>query len=195
MLSFIKTTVLGGMLFLVPVVVLIAIVGKGLQLTSALAAPIGELLGVDTIAGVAVVELLAVGVLVLICFLAGLVAETPRAKRWVRSLEENLLEKIPTYQLLKTKAQSALEFENSERLQTVKVRFDDSWQLAFEMRRTDSGDVVLFLPGAPDPWSGSICIVTADRVEKLDMTVRAVVKLLKSLGRGPIEAPPVSEDR
>ena len=191
MLNFIKTTVLGGMLFLVPVIALIFVVGKALQLSAGLAAPIGELLGIETVAGVAVVEVLAVGVVVLICFLAGLAAKTSRARRWVRSLETNILEQIPTYHLLKTQAQSMLAFENSKDLQTVKVQFDDSWQLAFEMARIAGGDVVVFLPGAPDPWSGSICIVTADRVTKLEMTVQQAVKMMKSLGRGSAGTLPV----
>ena len=190
MLRFLKTTVLGGILFLVPIIIFIAIIGKALQITNKLAIPIAGLLGVDAIAGIAVAQLLAIGILVLICFIAGLAAKTPRAKKFVKSLEVNVLEKIPAYELLKAKTQSALNFEDAESMSPVMARFDDSWQLAFEIERIEDGHVVIFLPGAPDPWSGSVSVVTEDRITPLDLKVKSVVNLMKRLGKGSIDAFP-----
>lgn len=190
MLRFLKTTVLGGILFLVPIIVFIAIIGKALQITGKLAIPFAGLLGADKFVGIAVAELIAIALLVLICFIAGLAAKTPRAKKFVQSLEVNVLEKIPVYDLLKTKAQSALSFEETEGMTPVAARFDDSWQLAFEIERIDGGKVVLFVPGAPDPWSGSVCVVTEDRITPLDLTVKSTVNLMKRLGKGTTEALP-----
>ena len=65
-----------------------------------------------------------------------------------------MLEKIPAYELLKTKAQSALSFEETEGMTPVAARFDDSWQLAFEIERIDGGKVVLCFPGLPIPGPG-----------------------------------------
>jgi uncharacterized membrane protein len=55
---------------------------------------------------------------------------------------------------------------------TVVVRFDDSWSIAFEIERVDDDRVAIFLPGAPDPWSGSMCVVTADRVALLQKSCK-----------------------
>lgn len=184
MLRFLKTTVLGGILFLVPIIIFIAVIGKALQITNKLAIPIAGLLGADKILGIAVAELLAIGILVLICFIAGLAAKTPRAKKFVQSLEVNVLEKIPAYELLKAKTQSALNFEDEEGMSPVMARFDDSWQLAFEIERIEGGKVVIFMPGAPEPWSGSVCVVTEDRITSLNLTVKSAVNLMKRLGKG-----------
>ena len=43
---------------------------------------------------------------------------------------------------------------------------------------------MVYLPGAPNPWSGSVVYVTADRVERLDMSVSEAVKNIRTLGRG-----------
>ena len=188
MLRFLKTTVIGGILFLVTIIIFIAIIGKALKITNKLATPIAGLLGVDAIAGIAVAQLLAIVILVLICFLAGLAAKTPRAKKFVQSLEVNVLEKIPAYELLKAKAQSALNFEDTEGACPVMAKFDDSWQLAIEIERIEGGHVVIFLPGAPDPWSGSVCVVTEDRITPLDLTVKSATNLMKRLGKGSIDA-------
>jgi hypothetical protein len=60
--------------------------------------------------------------------------------------------------------------------------------LVFEIERLADGKVVVFLPGSPDPWSGSVSMVTHDRVTLLDMTVKSATGLRKCLGRGTTRA-------
>jgi uncharacterized membrane protein len=68
------------------------------------------------------------------------------------------------------------------------VRFDDSWQIGFEIERIAGGKVTLFLPGSPDHWSGSFCMMDEDRVTPLDLPVPAVAAMAKRLGKGASEA-------
>jgi uncharacterized membrane protein len=188
MFRFLKTTVLGGILFLVPIIIFIAVIGKALMITKKLATPLAGLLIVDSVGGTAVLELLALAILVLICFLAGMAAKTPLAGKFVQSLEANVLDKIPAYALLKGKTQSVVSPEGTEGMSPVIARFDDSWQLALEIERIGGGKAVIFLPGAPDPWSGSVCVVTEDRITPLDLTVKSVDNLMKRLGKGSTDA-------
>ncbi len=122
--------------------------------------------------------------MIAICFVAGLAARTTFAKNLVTSLETNVLDKIPAYELIKAKTQSRLSPEEIQTLSPSMIRFDDSWQLAFEIERLADGKAVVFLPGSPDPWSGAVCVVTADRVTPLDVSVLAAANLMKRLGRG-----------
>jgi uncharacterized membrane protein len=184
MVGFIRTTVLGGLLFLFPIVFVVAILGKALEVTNKLSAPLAGLLPIDSVGGLAVVKLLALVILVLICFVAGLAARTALAGKFVTSLETNVLGKIPAYTLLKSKAESVLRPEDIGGIRPVLGRFDDSWQLAFEIERMAGGKVVVFLPGAPDPWSGSVCVMTEDRITPLDMTVKSAADIMKRLGKG-----------
>ena len=105
-MQFVKTTIIGGVLFLVPIVIFIAVIGKALEVTNKLATPLAALLPVDSIGDLAIVHLLALAILVLVCFLAGLAARTVVAKRLVDRLESSVLTKLPAYALLKTKSQS-----------------------------------------------------------------------------------------
>jgi len=184
MYRFIKTTVVGGLFFLFPIVFVIAIIGKALEITKKLAAPLASLLSVDSIGGLAVVTLLALLILVLICFFAGMAARTALAGKFAQYLETNVMKKIPAYTLLKAKAESALRPEDTGGLIPVLVRFDDSWQLAFEIERIAGGKVVVFLPGAPDPWSGSVCVMTEDRIAPLALTVKSAADIMQRLGKG-----------
>ncbi len=69
-------------------------------------------------------------------------------------------------------------------LQIVLVKFDDLSQIAFEIERTPGGSVVCFLPDAPDPWSGSIVIVTKDQVELINADSNDAIKAFERIGTG-----------
>ena len=187
MLKFLKTTMVGGILFLVPIIIFIAVIGKALELTKKLAAPLSVLIPLDFIGNIAMVNLLALGIVLLICFLAGLAAKSTLARKSVGNLESRVLSKIPVYGLLKSKIDAIVQPEKVEGMKPVLARFDDSWQIAFEVERIQGGVVGIYLPGAPDPWSGSVCFVTEDRIQPLELTLLPVLRTLKGLGKGSNE--------
>jgi uncharacterized membrane protein len=187
MLKLIRTTIVGGIIFLIPIAILIAVIAKGLQATGVIARPVAAVFPVY-IGGIAVAQVLAIVFLLLICFMAGLLARLALARRAVGALEANVLSRVPAYALLKTKTQSMLSPDDIEGMSVVVMRFDDSWQIGFEIERVEGGKVALFLPGSPDPWSGSVCIAEEDRVTPLDLPVAAVANMARRLGRGANEA-------
>jgi uncharacterized membrane protein len=188
MLKLIRTTLIGGIIFLIPIAILIAVIGQGLKIAGVIAKPVAAVLPVSMIGGVAVAHVLAILLLLLICFGAGLLARVALARKAVGALEANVLSRLPAYALLKTKTQSMLSPEDIEGMSVVVMRFDDAWQIGFEIERIQGGKVALFLPGSPDPWSGSICLAEEDRVTPLDLSVAAAAKMVRRLGRGANEA-------
>jgi hypothetical protein len=52
---------------------------------------------------------------------------------------EGVLLKFPPYALFKAKAGSALNPEERDKLTPVVVRFDDSWQLAYQIEQAQDG--------------------------------------------------------
>lgn len=189
MFQFIKTTVLGGIIFLLPVIIFIVVIRKALELTNRLATPLAKLLPVDSVPGIAITHLLAILILVVICFIGGLAAKTIYARRLVKSLETNILEKIPAYAAVKTIAETMLSREDTvEGMKPVMVQFDDSWQIAFEIERVEDGKAVIFLPGSPDPWSGAVSMVEIERITPLNINSKTVTGLMKRFGKGSGEA-------
>lgn len=182
-MKFIKTTIIGGLVFLVPLVIVTAVVGKALEVMTRVAAPMGHMLPVDSIGGVAVGNLLALSALALLCFFAGLVAKSKLAAKVYRSLDTMLLA-IPGYAFVKGFTDGMTETqENAKSLIPVLVRFDDHEQIGFEIERLAQGKVVVYLPGAPSPRSGSVVYFSAERVKRLDLTVAQASNNIRSLGR------------
>ena len=113
MLKFKKTTMVGGILFLVPIIIFIAVIGKALELTKKLAAPLSVLIPLDSIGNIAMVNLLALCIVLLICFLAGLAAKSTLARKSVVNLESRVLSNIPVYGFLKSKIDGLFSFRSN----------------------------------------------------------------------------------
>ena len=168
---------------MVPVVIIVAIVGKAFRIMRAVAAPLKAYIPTGYIGGVAVANLLVLLAIVIICFIAGLIARSAIASKMYHSLDATL-QAIPGYSFIKgfTDSMSSTE-EAAESFLPVLVRFDDNAQLAFEVERTGD-NVVVYLPGAPNPWSGSVAYFNVDRVKRLEMTVSQAVRNIQRIGRG-----------
>ncbi len=184
-MNFLKTTVVGGFLFLVPVAVIAIAVGKAFDLVRSFVLWIQEQVPGIKLGGIVVIDLIAVTAIVLVCFLAGLFARSDAGKRLGKRIDEWLLSMLPGYSFIKGLTDNLRTSEEQSRdFVPVVARFDDNSQLAFEVERTSTGGVVLYVPGCPDPWSGSVMYVSEDRVEPIEMSVSEALKSLRTLGRG-----------
>ena len=140
MYNFLKTTVLGGVLFLVPVVVLIAILEKALGVAKTVVVPLNDALFQGTVHHAYMGDLLALVLLLVLCFLAGLAAKTSFARKSVDALEKKLLAKVPTYDSMKSKFLATLQSQSQEgeAMRPVLARFENFVADRFR-GRADSG--------------------------------------------------------
>ena len=93
--DFVKATVVGGLIFLIPLVVIVFVVGKALRLSMRVAQPMAGVLPVDSVAGIALVDVVGIVLIMVLCFAAGLVARNSLASKAVREAEARFLWKIP----------------------------------------------------------------------------------------------------
>jgi uncharacterized membrane protein len=185
--NFIKTTAIGGLLFLVPVVVLAVILKKAYNIMLLVAVPLDRLIPIETIGGVALSNILAVLCIFMVCFLAGLVAKSKLGKATFNLIDAKLLLFFPGYSYLKSLTSTFTdERDEGKVLKPIIARLDDQFQLAFEVEHADDGTVVVYVPGAPDSRSGNVVYLTPDRVEPLDITFGEVTKSLRQFGRGSV---------
>ncbi len=179
-----KTTVIGGIVFLVPIIIVVAIMGKAFEIMKMVADPLSALVPIDTAGKIAIVNLIASALIVLVCFLAGLAARTETAAKVVRTLETKFLSHIPAYAFVKGMTASVAGTEHGEEMTAVLARLDDYSQIAFEIERLEGGNVAVYLPGAPNPWSGSVCIMTEDRIQPINASMMSAVRTISHLGKG-----------
>jgi len=148
--QFVRTTIVGGLFFLAPIVVLIVILAKAFDFAKkSLSAVFVHIPAASELsAGAATV--LSVAIVALVCLLAGLVAHTVIAQRLVNLLESSFLSKIPGYDYLKQEGASALGVAEIAELPVVFVPMEGGWQLGVQTEALSGGLVSIFVPGAPN---------------------------------------------
>jgi uncharacterized membrane protein len=182
--GFLKTTALGGIVFLLPLAVVSALLGYVYNTVVVIYEPLKAHIPVSSATGLAILFLIAVAILLAICFFAGLLARRAIGRKFSRTIEKQLTMVYPKYAIYKDLLAGNIGgAEHLPSLKPVCVRFDDSRRLAFESDRLSDGLVSVYLPGAPDTWNGTVILVEQERVEGVDMPFGEVLGICERLGR------------
>jgi uncharacterized membrane protein len=182
---FFKITLMGGLLFLVPFIVLTLVLGKAFGMIQGIVEPLSKTLALEDAFGGSGVIMLGLALLMVICFCAGMLAQTAAASRLVDLLEGAVLSKVPGYSILKDASENLIDTNIESKHSTVLVRLDDAWQFGLKMESIGNGDLVtVFIPDSPTPQSGSVLIVAADRVRNTDIPIGTTITCLRNRGIG-----------
>jgi uncharacterized membrane protein len=187
LMEFLKATIAGGVLFLLPVVLLAIVLRHAMQLAGKVAHPVAALLP-EALVGAGLVTGLAVLVLVLVSFLAGLIARTQAGRRFMRGFESSLLGAVPQYQLVKSVAEGLAQVENAEGVRPALISIEGGWQIGYLLEALENGWVTVFLPQAPTPMSGNVMYLKAERVRPLDISMAKAMAIVKRVGAGSAAA-------
>ena len=177
---------MAGLLFLLPIYVLIILLAKVWTPLSAVGRKIAALTGMNSVLGVAgstifsvillVVTWLACGLLVRFSFVAALGGA---AERW-------LSKNIPGYETYKALAQDKLKQGANVLPYTVAlIRRQEFWQPAYIIEQDPHGNYVVFLPDAPETRRGHLLLAKSDQLRVVpSVTANQLEASLKKLGRG-----------
>lgn len=192
MAAFLKTTIIGGALFLLPVALVLVILGHAMRIALKAAAPISHALHFDEmgkIAGVGIVTVLAFVLLILVSFVAGFVARTKIGARISAWVEQSFLGGIPQYQMVKSMAQGLTRAEGvSDDFKPVLVDTGGGWQIGYLLEALEDDWVAVFVPQAPTPLVGSIRFYRNDRIKPLDISMLEARAIVKNIGLGSAAA-------
>jgi uncharacterized membrane protein len=183
LVSFILTTIIGGLLFLVPLMFLLFMLGKAIGFMMVIAKPLADWLPVDTVGGVALANLLAILAVVIVCFVAGLVARHSMASGFVKTLENKVLAKIPGYAMIKG-IKSGFDSSASEGMKPVALKLGTAERIGLEIEKLADGRSMVYIPSAPSVWSGVTQILPADQITYLDIPITSVMELTERFGHG-----------
>ena len=185
--EFLKTTIIGGTSFLLPVALVVLVLSYALRLVKRIATPISHSLQLDQlgdVAGVGAATLLSVLALILVSFAAGIAARTAVGARVTRWSETSFFGRIPHYQLIKSMAEGLAHIESASGLKPALVSIEDGWQIGYLLEKLENDWVAVFLPQAPTPMSGDIMYLPISRVRPLGITMIQAMSIVKAIGVG-----------
>ena len=182
-IQFILTTVIGGVVFLIPVVVLVVVIAKAIGFMMVVAKPMADWLPVDTIGGVALANIIAGVALVLVCFLAGLLARHALASAFVGQLESKVLVNVPGYLMVKSLV-SGFDESRIAGLKPVALQLGTAERVGYEIEKLPDGRSMVFIPSPPNPFSGITQVLPPDQVTYLEVPIKQIMEVTENFGHG-----------
>ncbi|MGJ8582671.1 MAG: hypothetical protein ACSHXD_01145 [Marinosulfonomonas sp.] len=181
-----KTTILGGILFLVPFVFIIYIGEKAFSIARMVTVPIHDMLPNGGFFGI---NLLLLCLLGLFCFGAGILAEKSIFAKRAKALDQMLVQKMPGYFQMKSILSGHLGDDEGSAMYIPVIVRDKSGavRLGFQVETNPNGYTVVFFPSVPNPQTGHSAAVPTGSVEQLDIPLPKAMDIFQFSGRGLAE--------
>jgi uncharacterized membrane protein len=180
--SLIKRVLNGIILFLLPVLLLLFILGKAISIVQKLILPIKKYLPAERVFGVGLLTLISLVLILLICYLAGMLIEQKKVKWLIAKLEDKILVFIPGYSMIKAQT-SEMVSEAVANWQPVLIGEDGDWKMGVLVDQQPDGLCMIFFPEPPDAKSGEMKLVHESKLKKLDMPVSKMIRIIRKYGK------------
>src|SRR5512147_2697978 len=178
--EFTKTTLIGGVVIILPIYVAVLLLAKAVNGLMALLAPVTAQIP----AGVQFRQIIAILVLIAICFVVGLVVRTGPGLRAKNAFERAVLERLPGYTFLRGLAKRLTGRSEEHTLEPALVEIEDALVPAFIVEELEDGSYTVLVPSAPTPMAGSIYILPLDRVHPVDVPFTKAIGVFTKWGTG-----------
>lgn len=183
---FSKTTrhiLAGGMLFIIPLTLIIVLVGKILDLLRPLAIKIEPVFGSHTILGVTSVTLIGAVLMVLLCYLAGILIQKGIINFWGQRVEMTFFRLFPSLQMMK------FMMVDEDELKTISWKAflypeGESHRIAFITDDSQPDHYAVFIPDAPRMDAGEVRYIRKDSITINEITFKQAISAIYNYGQG-----------
>lgn len=193
--SFLKTTLIGGLVVVLPVWLVGFVLIRGLGQIKSAIEPLTNHVTHAFAPPIAIAAL----VLLFSCFVIGLLIQTASGGRLVGAVERQLAERLPGYGLFRGLTLGAMGGGAGHAVIPALVGSHDNLAFGIIIERSN-GFSTIFIPSAPSATSGSVHIMLDSNVRPLEIPLRKVLSSMSHYGEGAISlagaalGQPVSSD-
>ena len=179
------TTAIGGVFFLLPLFVVGMFVVKLVQVAIYVANSLQGVVPIESVGGYGMLVAVGLCSVLAICFGAGIIAKRSIAKQFTEQIEKYLQIAFPRYTIVKDRISGNIGSKHFRSdLNTVWILgIDDSYRIGFAVEGVDQDWVTVYIPGAPDPWSGEVRVIAREKLKWVDVDFMAAMTSLEKLGR------------
>lgn len=185
--TFIKTTLMGGLAVLLPLVLLLNILLWLGQWVNQAIQPAVAIMNTNFHFPILLSQTIVVISVIIIFFSVGILVRNRLGVILVQSIEKFILNRLPGYAALKEIVGYFLTTDKKSAFsQPALIRpwGDDTWLTGFIVDTTTEGYYSVFVPTSPNPTSGFLMHVPTDRIKPLDTPGSQVFKTIISCGAG-----------
>jgi len=173
----------GIVLFLFPIMLLIFIFEKAIKIVQSIILPIKSHLPAERIFGIGILSLISIVLILLVCYIAGMLTESKKVKSFLSFIEDNLLIFIPGYAMIKSGARDAIG-DADDKWKVVMIAEDEEWKFGIEVDKQPDGYSTIFFPEPPDAKSGEMKLIHESKLKRINLPVSKLVNVIRNYGRG-----------
>jgi uncharacterized membrane protein len=179
-LSFIKTTLLGGVFVVLPAWLTVLLLVKVMMKLEVFVKPVSSHLPREA----AHPRIIAILLLLALCFAVGAILRTAIGRQIERALEDKVLSRLPGYRTLRSVAQQMADMEDDRGFKPALIEIEEALAPGFIIEEHADGRLTVFFPSVPTPAAGTLYIIDAARVHPVHVSVAKMFKCIGQWGTG-----------
>jgi uncharacterized membrane protein len=184
-LEFLKTSAIGGLFILLPVLLLYLLLKEIFDLVVELATPIADLFPKDTFEVLHFPTVMAMILILGVSFLLGLTLHSSALRGAGSWIERRLLDPIPGYKALKSLTGGFAKAGRESAFRSALLNSPDGTaELVYVVEELADGRVTVLVPWSPASFAGVIKIVEQDSLRILDASLGKASEVVAHWGVG-----------
>ena len=183
--EFLKTSLIGGLFVLLPLILFYLMLAEMLQLVVALATPIADLFPKGTFDRVNAPVLIALILIIGASFIFGLALRSMTLRRFGLWIERTVLGRLPLYNALKSLSRGLIGAKEDGAFRPAVLNSPGGErEIVYVIEDHGDGQMTVLVPWAPASFAGSVKIISCDRIEMLDASLGDTSRVLSHWGIG-----------
>ncbi len=184
--EFLKTTLLGGLGVLLPTMIIVLVFTGLFRYIGGKLNPLSELLFGNVVIPDTLADIITALIIILACFLVGVIVKTRVGKGIFRFIEREMLRKIPGYSIVNETISHFTTAKKTPFSKVAVIRPFDSGALLTGFITDEHPDhsYTVFVPTGPNPTSGNILHLAGENVFIVDVSVEEAMKSIIGCGAG-----------
>jgi uncharacterized membrane protein len=181
--QFLKVTLVGGLLVVLPVWLSLLLLLKAISSALKLLQPIAKMVPQQLVHP----DMVALCLLIAICFTVGLLTRTRFGQQIGDWLDEHVLGRIPGFRLIRGMIRQFAGKRGEQSFQPALVEIEEALVPAFIVEKHADGQFTVFVSSSPTPMAGSIYILQPERVHPVDVPLHKAIVCVTKWGAGAAE--------
>lgn len=179
-----KTLILGGIFLNFPLLIVIVLIEKAVQLLLPLGKKLSEIFELHSVFGTAAVTIVCLVLILLLCLLGGILVNKGFVHQYSKEVEERLFLFLPSFQMLKYRLLGDKGINSHGIWEAILMKEEKAFRIAFITEKSEDGFIAVFIPDAPRMDAGEIRYFKKEECDYLPITMREAMSALNGFGKG-----------
>ena len=184
-MSFVTTSLKGGFLVLLPLLLFFMMLTEIIQMVIGLATPLADLFPAGIFDDPHYPVALAIILLLVVSFVIGLAMKSQAAGRMGNWVEQKTVGKLPIYRFVKNLVEGLLGAKDKASFKPALIESGEGQrEFCYIVEDHGDGELTILIPWAPAGFAGAVKVIPKSKVQELDASLGDVSLVMNHLGLG-----------